>query len=192
MLQFVQEHIEEISERLKEWIPRLNGIYEEKGNGKSGVIAEIDIMVDKYNEHFIDMHSTCSVGCAFCCHDNIAVSKLEMDRINWYMQKNHIVANKELLSKQQQAKGKDFMKLPFADRRCSLLDEKNMCTIYEVRPLICRQYHSTSSPLKCLPEEKGNIDTGILRSVEIYALMTAVIGMEANENTVFELHEELK
>ena len=190
-LDFVQDNSLAIGEKMRALIPHLDGVYDRVGNGKAGIIAQVSATVDNYNERYINDKATCTKGCAFCCHDNIAVTKLEMDRINWYIKKNKIVVNKELYDLQNKKSGKEFMKLPFADRRCMMLDSSNVCMIYEVRPLICRQYHSTSPPLQCLPDENGKIDTGILRSIEIYALMTAVVGMEANEHTVLELHNEI-
>ena len=190
-LEFVEDNKKEISELINSMVPFLKEYMAKYGNGSRGIVWWVSNTIDEYNEKLINHNTTCSRGCSFCCHDDVAVTGLEMDRIKWYMKKHKIRPNRKLLAKQS-ASHKAFMQLSFPDRKCSLLNERNECSIYPVRPFICRQYHSLDTPTKCIPDENGEISTGILRSTQIYALMTAMVIVDGSENSLKELHLELR
>jgi Fe-S-cluster containining protein len=52
--------------------------------------------------------------------------------------------------------GASFETWLFAMIPCPLLDGKNHCMGYEVRPLICRTYYATSNPDYCHPHKLGD------------------------------------
>lgn len=93
---------------------------------KMGNLGEIiqDMQNGVYN--FTDS-GKCS-SCGNCCSNILPMSKDELKRIKKYVRKHHI----QDTSKNEQA---DInMVCPFRD------NEKRICTIYKVRPLICSDF----------------------------------------------------
>ena len=74
---------------------------------------------------------TCKVGCHSCCIPKLSISKIEKERIKDFVQQNLSVY------KRLQDIEKDN---PHKSMRCLMLDEKGKCSIYEVRPVICRTH----------------------------------------------------
>lgn len=71
------------------------------------------------------------VGCGMCCSDFLPISSKEIKQIKWHIQKNHIKEQRH-----------NFPVLGI-DLTCPFLDdsqEKSKCTIYEVRPEVCRSF----------------------------------------------------
>ena len=82
----------------------------------------------------------CKPGCADCCGP-VCISRLELNRI---VQRTGIKP-KELLTsfrlKQSQKTG---------CLKCPLLDAQNKCSVYDIRPAICRIFGSSDHPrLRC-------------------------------------------
>jgi len=76
-----------------------------------------------------------------------------------------------LLKKQN--KVKDFKKLKWADKKCSLLTEDGECSIYEIRPLVCRAYNSIDNPINC-NADKNKDGHERLFAIETEALQMAL------------------
>lgn len=66
-------------------------------------------------------------SCGACCSDILPISESEVQQIKAYIKKHDIKERRHLTS------AKDIT-CPFRD------DAKNICTIYEVRPEICRAF----------------------------------------------------
>jgi len=90
--------------------------------------------------------TSCGKACSFCCHDEIMLS--EMEALYILHKIDVTLADKQLLEIQNTGDG-DVLKLPWAQRKCSMLDEEGNCKIYEHRPLICRTHNSTEDPIYC-------------------------------------------
>ncbi len=90
-------------------------------------------------------YGECS-GCGECCSRLIPLSSKEINTIKKYMQENNIKINEN--------------KFPFAgeviDMRCPFLnkEKENRCTIYEVRPLICREFSCYKFKLGHVPSKE--------------------------------------
>ena len=89
---------------------------------------------------------TCSSGCSFCCYGDIFLSPIEAELVKASLSKPKTTVDKELLARQKKT---PYHKRKYADKRCSLLNENEDCSIYEYRPIICRIWNSTSDPSKC-------------------------------------------
>lgn len=71
------------------------------------------------------------IGCGNCCSNLLPVSETEMRRIFSYIKKNHIKEQKHFAPVAKQ----------MVDLTCPFLDankKSDKCTIYPVRPAICR------------------------------------------------------
>lgn len=70
-------------------------------------------------------------GCGNCCSNLLPMSQKEVDAIHRYIKKHGIKECKHLLP----------VATPVFDMTCPFRDnDKKICTIYEVRPEICKQF----------------------------------------------------
>ena len=70
-------------------------------------------------------------GCGGCCSNLLPMSQKEVDVIHRYIKKHHIKECKHLLP----------VATPALDMTCPFRDnDKKICTIYEVRPDICKKF----------------------------------------------------
>ena len=70
-------------------------------------------------------------GCGNCCSNFLPMSQKEIDTIKKYIKKNGIKECKHILP----------LSTPVIDMTCPFRNnDKGVCTIYEVRPEICRQF----------------------------------------------------
>lgn len=77
-------------------------------------------------------------GCSGCCHGIIPVTDLE-----WTAIRPHITRAQRNLARTVAPED--------GHARCPLLGEDGRCTVYAVRPLLCRSFTSTVAPSRCLP-----------------------------------------
>lgn len=108
---------------------------------------------------------TCRPGCAWCCHHPVLISVLEGISIYRWLKKkgkwnDRLKAKLKEVSDQQYGASLETWLLAMIP--CALLDEKNMCSAYEARPLICRSYYATSDPYYCHPHRLGDQVTQIV------------------------------
>jgi Fe-S-cluster containining protein len=98
----------------------------------------------------------CVDGCGECC-GLISMSRLEEDRIRRFLEERHLdiqFSNDPL--------DVTYLKAVYGDNRCYFLDERQMCLVYPVRPIICRLYGAAENmrcpyagPAACLSEEEA-------------------------------------
>jgi len=94
--------------------------------------------------------ATCSKGCSSCCHTEVSVSNTEVDLIMEYCNKKGIKINKDYLIKQ--LKSSPGMKRYKAGNSACVFLKDNLCSIYEIRPFVCRIYRVASNPINCSME----------------------------------------
>ena len=73
----------------------------------------------------------CRAGCHSCCRPQLTVAKVEREHIRLFLQDHPEVVNK---LKTLEASN------PHRGTRCALLDAEGFCSIYPVRPIICRSH----------------------------------------------------
>lgn len=81
------------------------------------------------------------VGCGNCCSTLLPMSAKEIKLIKRYIAKHHIKEHKRVAPTNK----------PTMDLTCPFLDEtkeNNKCTIYTVRPQICRMFICNQPPSK--------------------------------------------
>ena len=90
--------------------------------------------VDEQFNQIFGKHRTqmnCAEGCHQCCAPDLSVSQIEAETIQAYLK-----ARPDLVEQLKQLSNTD----PHQGSRCALLNELGQCSIYEVRPLICRSH----------------------------------------------------
>lgn len=88
----------------------------------------------------------CGAGCSTCCHQIVALTTAEAERIAQFIHTLPADRKATILSRASQATAQGASLDPrqwWAARiTCPLLDENHGCQIYPVRPLPCRGYNS--------------------------------------------------
>jgi Fe-S-cluster containining protein len=114
---------------------------------------------------------SCKAGCSACCHQKVDLGTFEAALIEAYLKENRIAVDTERLRKQTEAlKGEpgSYEKLPFEDRRCVFLSAGQTCSIYSVRPLMCRRHFVQSDPALCRKEEFFRLEMDVNPDTDAY------------------------
>jgi Fe-S-cluster containining protein len=92
----------------------------------------------------------CKVGCSFCCHAEISLTPAETLLIRNYIIDHYSLKKIDTLMKRavsniRLTKGKSQEeRIDAWDKTPCIFLEKDKCDIYDVRPFICRAWHSLS------------------------------------------------
>ena len=99
---------------------------EEYLNLRKKVDEQFDKIFNKYRSQM-----SCTEGCHDCCVPDLSVTQVEAEMIKAFLKSNPLLIDqlKQLLQTN-----------PYQGTRCALLNEQGQCSIYEVRPLICRSH----------------------------------------------------
>jgi Fe-S-cluster containining protein len=90
--------------------------------------------VDAFHQKVTAQYSSafaCGPGCSMCCERHLSVFTFEFQVL--------AQAIAEWPLEQRQAL-REHLNRPENDRRCILLDDQGLCTIYASRPIICRSH----------------------------------------------------
>lgn len=90
--------------------------------------------------------TACGSGCTYCCHLQVEISVPELVSLVSYVDENFSPAETEALKvrvreAELQTRGLNSYERLFARVRCPLLSD-GQCSVYPVRPLVCRGYNS--------------------------------------------------
>lgn len=97
--------------------------------------------------------SHCGRGCSNCCYQKIKCS----DEEAYYILENcGELINWETVDKQSKFTDKQWQKDKIENRRCVFL-KNNECSIYDFRPMTCRQYLVANNPEFCHPESTKKV-----------------------------------
>lgn len=112
-------------------------------------MVEIKTMEESRNSPITNYtkNGKCS-QCQSCCSNILPLTKLEVLRIKNYVDKYKIKEFKILVPT---AEYHVDMTCPFANQ------DKNICTIYEIRPRICRDFMCNKPPPKNIKLEDYNV-----------------------------------
>ncbi|MBA5236933.1 YkgJ family cysteine cluster protein [Pectobacterium aroidearum] len=92
--------------------------------------AILDLSDEFRNQDNVSKHAVCQNGCAYCCKIPVSVTALEAILIGSIINKRPKELNEIKRSTEK-------------DCYCPFLDQKKAnCSIYKVRPLHCRNFHS--------------------------------------------------
>ncbi len=92
----------------------------------------------------------CNVGCCYCCHTRVSVTPAESLIICHHIKSRYSLKQMDTLMKrivsilrQLKEKAENELELFWSKTPCVFLDN-DKCSIYSVRPFICRAWHSLS------------------------------------------------
>ncbi|ARJ65874.1 hypothetical protein WV31_09480 [Magnetospirillum sp. ME-1] len=91
----------------------------------------------------------CAAGCAWCCHQIVAVSAAELELVSEAIAAKPPEARAAIAARARQAaaKGAGLEQRQWwtARIRCPLLEDDGLCGIHEARPLPCRAHNSADA-----------------------------------------------
>ncbi len=145
----------------------------------------------------------CQQGCSYCCHFRVDVSANEVFAIVEHIQSTFTPDKLEKLVEKASNNQKKLSTLSQAKRIVTNIDcpllEDNACSIYTLRPSMCRKIHSTNVKA-CRysydnPEDKNieNAEHPVLSAITLTMLTAAREGFSALglDETVYDLNEVL-
>lgn len=174
---------------VNEYVPMLKEILDSDGVQAMVEFAyyNADNMTKKTG---LDKQIKCVKGCNFCCNSEITVSSYEASFVFSYVQQFNIPVNYKQLKKLNEV---GIENLPFKQKACPLLDKQGSCSVYKIRPMICRIHSVINNPKYCdFSKYKGRSKMG--RIMEAYALTTALAVLDGRLNAFakpVELHKAL-
>lgn len=111
----------------------------------------------------ITQYKSCTLGCAACCHFLVETTAIEAEHIRQYIELHFSSKIKYWLTKKiiqvakQQPRQMNFLPEEYKEiyyRKfipCPFLTDNNTCSIYQVRPFLCRTCFVFNHPEDCLP-----------------------------------------
>lgn len=112
---------------------------------------------------------SCKSGCSACCHQRVDITSTEAASIMKFVAENQLPINTMQLEKQVSAiKLASFSSLSFEERQCIFLGPDQRCSIYPVRPMVCRRHFVTSDPAICRSEDFSRIELDVNPDVDAY------------------------
>lgn len=94
------------------------------------LLQKVDLKFDEIHQRHTQKMN-CRQGCHSCCLPGLSVSTLEASYIA-----NFLRTHKDVDASCADIEKRD----PFNGSRCSFLDATGGCSIYEVRPIVCRSH----------------------------------------------------
>lgn len=178
---FYAENVEELRTEVARLLPIFEEMLKEKG----------PIYLVEYAYNYVDdilkqvklsEKTSCGSGCSFCCHSIIYSSQFEHDYIKMQTKKHSIKGDKKR-SKLQNSKTEAQLK--WVEKACKYLsstDGKGFCTIYEIRPLVCRTHNSTDITELCNKDKFNGIPNQEARLIQTEAVLITLALMDENSD----------
>jgi len=114
---------------------------------------------------------SCKAGCSACCHLKVDIVPFEAELIKNHVIDNGIKFDRERLAIQTRALKLGvgaYEQLPFEERQCIFLNSEQRCSIYSVRPLMCRRHFVQSDPAFCRTQDFSRIELDVNPDVDAY------------------------
>jgi Fe-S-cluster containining protein len=155
------------SESLWKEFRRIAQIYRDAAEDRTRIVHQlVDTTIDSLIERdkrFGYSPPFCHKGCGNCCHELVYCTSDEAARIHEYCEGHAIEIDHAKLSRQLDAVEFDhamdhtgqttWNDQDLADQSCAFLDpQANCCTIWPVRPLVCRVHLAEGSSDHCAPQ----------------------------------------
>lgn len=146
----------------------------------------------------------CHQGCWKCCTQPVKATELESQLIKEFVSEKKISIDKEKVKKHNSLLEEGLKS--FSDwkesmnqeqRKCVFLSSEGTCSIYEVRPLNCRNFFALGTDKFCAEDtstmaEQDTLDARIVRHFELGVLSTVLATLQGGERSVKWLPQWLK
>ena len=142
--------VEAITRLVQQSAGAYNDIKEKYGSHTAVASAynEIDKSVTKNLSQPFQKTISCKKGCSYCCEQLVAVSVDEAQYILDMARENKIHIDWKK-ARDQASRGIDSWIDRGKEKRTCVFLKDGACSIYEVRPGTCRNYHAYSPPDQC-------------------------------------------
>lgn len=167
MIKFSGKYVEDNKEKIAETIMSRAG--DDEKTIYEALLKVVNNEINRVEKRF-EISSSCQKGCAACCYQPIYITEIEADFIIQEIQKmsdkdkeNVRVQAKNIMA-QIRKKNIPYKLSPKDDEnkndleylqlklKCPLLNEKNECMTYNVRPQACYIYRNYGNPKDCIDE----------------------------------------
>jgi Fe-S-cluster containining protein len=134
--------------------------------GNDELLRDYRALLEKVSAKFNEIHDrhrakmVCGRGCSACCAPNLTVFAAERANIRSFLSKHP-----EVLAKAMASETEDF----HGGQRCKFLDQAGECTIYEVRPIVCRSH---GAPIFSKAEGQAILDVCPENFADVHDLST--------------------
>ena len=108
-------------------------------------LNDIQEAIEKQLESVSDVK--CSKGCSACCHSKVTLGEDEAHLLVSYTKERKLDFDLERMEIQS-GMGK-WSDLSYRNQQCIFLNADHTCSVYDVRPGVCRKHLVTSDPEKC-------------------------------------------
>lgn len=131
----------------------------------------VDALVEDSKQKVIPKFS-CQKGCSHCCSQMVHVAQYEAIAI---LDKHQIDVDKLKRQLKHSKDYKDWFNLSLEDRKCVFLKD-NLCSIYDDRPIRCRNHLTHEPPERCIMPEKIEDDhpLALFSRLEIEVVLNAI------------------
>jgi Fe-S-cluster containining protein len=98
-----------------------------------------DLSGKVFQQSLVQQLSPCKQGCSACCHTQVSVTKDDADLLAQKVNDGFPV-NRDRLAVQMATKNSSsaWYALSYEERKCVFLNDKNLCSVYDDRPSVCR------------------------------------------------------
>ncbi len=134
-------------EQGRRWLNLIRDMVE-RGALTSAVLKKAFSIVDQIWEKDIAKHITCKRGCSHCCTIPVAITNFEAQLLASHTRRTADYSEETCLTPSENA-----------EAPCVFL-KNNECSVYEVRPFVCRAFGSFEDPKYC---EEGSSDHYLTR-----------------------------
>lgn len=195
MENFYSVNAVELNKDINRFMDKLELVYKEFGN--DGLIEYAYGLTEliKKNSGLNDMVTCSKQKCSFCCHSTIYLSNGEKDYIQKRIRQNGIKPDKRRSKLQNTVRMNqdNESSVKWVDRACPFLsktDGTGDCTIYEIRPLVCRNHNSTAKDFnECNREDDYNRTITDARVIELEAINIAVMKLTEREEPIIPIYK---
>lgn len=176
MANIVPHQVEQVKKMLVQkiihYISEFNRLL--KSNRRIDVFKKIMGLMDQEINNMSEKEKlavSCKRGCSFCCHINVEITEDEGDVIGEHCKNHNIPIDKEYLLNQLKI---PELEIAFAENSACVFLKNGECSIYDVRPLICRKYLVATPAEKCDTKKYPLYKVGGLVNLDPESVMAAV------------------
>ncbi len=142
--------------------------------------------LDDWIEKYKHKDTMCRKGCFGCCMQKVSAAELETEVIAKRIAEGKVSVNMDTLIKQAAVgdydAGEYQTRLGKQNAVCVFLSNGE-CSIYDIRPIMCRTYHVVSDPKHCDPFDYPDYTVSVANNMNVEFLVSAIfheIGAEGN------------